>query len=369
MRQIDTVFRKELLDALRDRRSLVAGMAYALVGPIVLAGMVTALARKEQVAVSRQVAIVHSENAPRLVDSLVSQGYSDVADAHVRLIVENAETEALARGRALELTLRADLSEHTQSARALETAIARYEQERVVTALIGRGVASSVVHPVRLELDNTTRTTPRGRALASVLLIFFACVPFVATMAAAADSTAGERERRTLESLLARPTSPIALALGKWLALVVLGCAATLLTVALGMAALARAPLGELGLVIRSDPGGSFVLALGLVPLVLSVSALQLVIGLWAANYKEGNAYLNMLTLAPVTAGLLGVYGGLTHVAWIPIVGDVQNIEAILLDTGETHFLSIAFVHLSVVCVCMVALRARFRAGGGDLGA
>ena len=367
-RQTWIVFQKEMRDSFRDRRSFLSALAYALFGPLVLVGIVLVLVRQQNADVDRELTVIHEERAPGLVEYLEAEGFSRSDDALIRLRVETDEAEALSRGREIRLTLRADLTESGDSVRELRSAISRYERERVTAALVGRGIASRVVRPVRLELEDLSRTTVRGKALLSMLLIFFTLAPFIPTMAAATDSTAGERERSTLEPLLLRPLSPGALSVGKWLALVVLGCVGVVLTVGIGMLALVRAPLGELGLHLQYDVVSFAGIVVALLPLVCSVGALQLMIGLWAKSYKEGQTYLNMLSLVPVSAAVFATYDAFAYATWIPVIGDAKGIESILLGSAAPDLTGLLAVHITMAAVCIAFSRARFQTGGGILG-
>ena len=147
---------------------------------------------------------------------------------------------------------------------------------------------------------------------------------------------AGERERDSLQPLLAQPVQTMALATGKWLVAAFFGFLCTLVVTVCCSLVLANAPLASLGIRLVLDPFVVVGILLALIPLVLMVAALQLYVSLRAKSFKEGQMYLGMLVLVPMmilafsTIADDGVKGWLTN---LPIFGD-QNTISQLLATG-----------------------------------
>ena len=148
---------------------------------------------------------------------------------------------------------------------------------------------------------NTAAVPPGLGALAVFLLVSV----FIMGMSFANDSTAGERERGSLQPLLLTRASRLGLVVGKWLAVVLLNAVGFALTLAcvlvlLGVMDLAAPTLG------RDALGGlALRLAIVCVPLAFFAGALQLFVATHARTFKEGQTSLSMVLFWPMIAGML----------------------------------------------------------------
>jgi sodium transport system permease protein len=348
VRRLGVVFRKELVDGIRDRRSVYSVVFSVLVGPLLVGFMFTRIAERQKSASEIEIPVVGAENAPALVDWLrqqdgvtITAGPED-AERAVReqqqdlvLIIPEEFNEQFAAARRAEIRLVADGSRDSarpkvQRARRL---LEVYGVQIATLRLIARGVSPAIASPIRVEDIEVSSTQQRAARVLAFVPMFIVINAFVGGMQIATDSTAGERERGSLESLLANPVAREAFVGGKWLASVVFAMATLVFTTALCVAVLQRVPLQELGVRFRFGPE-TIVAALGAaLPITFFASSLQIFIASFARSFKEAQSYLGMLMLIPTLPGILTIVFPITNQWWlapIPILGQHLLLSDVL---------------------------------------
>jgi len=152
-------------------------------------------------------------------------------------------------------------------------------------------------------------------------------------MAAALDTTAGERERASLEPLLTTPVAPLELATGKWLAVCLLNATAVVLTLSGFYLTLRFAPLPAVGIPFLFGPSefGRFVVAL--IPLILLMPAILLYVGSRARSFKEAQSNLSVLLFAVSLLPIVQMFLQKKEPAWltwIPVSGQYALLSRAL---------------------------------------
>ncbi len=251
---------KEVVDALRDRRTLLRLLAPAvLMGPLLLLAVSTMIASLEERAEKREVMVVGIEHAPTLRNFLERQTFTVKTapqDYEARLrattllepvvVIAPDFEAALASGERPTVELVSDSVNQRASAglASLQRLMAGFNRERAAITMALRGVSTALLQPVAFEDRDLASTQARATRITSVIPMFIIMAVLYGALTSALDSTAGERERGSLEPLLMNPVQHMALVLGKWSAVVLLG-----MTVAL-MASLSFIPAQWL---IKSD--------------------------------------------------------------------------------------------------------------------
>jgi sodium transport system permease protein len=307
------VFRKELKDHLRDRRSIFSGLLMPLFGPLVLLGMFTLLAswlREDRPLV---VPVAGGRNAPNLIAFLQRYGAvvetapadfeAQVRDGKLDLAISVPEDygKEFEAGRSAPVQLVEDSSRAKSKPQVMRARrlLELFARRTSMLRMIARGISPVLVAP--LELTDVDLATPEKSAanVLGVMPVLLLMVAFFGGMHLAIDAAAGERERGSLESLLVNPVSRGAVVVGKWMAVTVSAWAALAIALAGFSAALAAVPLQELNLKFQlGAPEMLGLLAAGL-PLALLASALQLTLALFARTFKEAQTYLSLLVLIP----------------------------------------------------------------------
>jgi sodium transport system permease protein len=349
-----TVLRKELRDALRDRRTLLTiVLSSVAVGPLVLLLLSTLVAGMEERAESREIVVAGIEHAPTLRNYLERQTYRiSAAPAQYEQLLQSkrlgapvlvipADFEAdLARGEAprVELMLSSANPRSQAGASRLARLLQGFAQEQAMLRLAWRGVSPASLQAI--EVDERDLASPAARAAqwATLLPFFVLMAVLYGALHAALDTTAGERERGSLEPLLLNPVSPLALVLGKWAAVATVAMLIALLSCASFLPGQWLLRSETLAAMFRFGVGeGAMFLAL-LLPLAGALSALLMAIAIRCRSVKEAQANATALVLVVSLLPLLTLFNqdgeapwhlGVPALAQITLMGRVLKGEPI----------------------------------------
>ena len=372
------VARKELLDGIRDRRSLGTLVFSALLTPLLLGVMLTSTAGSARGAEDLTLPVVGAEHAPAFVQWLGQQtgvkvvpGPADPEQAvldrveDVVLIIEDDFMTRMVRAQTAEVKL---VTESTRERARPKIARVRalvggYAGQLASLRLIARGVAPGIAQPIRLEDVEVSSSQARLATLLSILPLLLVIAGLVGGMQIAIDSTAGERERGSLEPLLLNPVPRWVLAAGKWLAASALGCASVVFSLIITVNVLRRIPWHDLGIRFRVSDGELFSLLLLILPLALLLAAMVLFASTFARSFKEAQGYLGMLMLLPMLPGMLATFYPLSRRPWlapVPVLGQYALASDVLggQPPGAWLFL-VAGVSALACAVLLVWLTAR----------
>ncbi|MEX0300139.1 MAG: ABC transporter permease [Kordiimonas sp.] len=379
MRKILNVFKKERMDFTRDRRTVFSSLAFALFGPLVMVLALNYGAEKAADKSPMQLAVVGQEYAPNLVRYLSGEGVlvhtrndegtleSQIGDAHVLLVIPPEFTEKFSEAMPATLRMFVDRTNQTNSSRSYELTelIRQYSMQVQDMRLLANGIPSLLITPIALQTGNIGTAGGMEKQFATMMLYFFLFAPFFSSLGAAIDTTAGERERKSLQPLLAQPVSTRELILGKWMVAVLFGVVGTTISVVGGVYAFEAAPLDVLGIKLNLD----VLTMLGnLLPYALLVAALQVLVALNAKSYKEANTQLQILTFVPAMVGMFFMISDKTPeglFALIPIVGQLHVMQESALG-GAVSLLAIILNGLVAVVIAMLCVEVAARKLGSE---
>ncbi len=371
-RHIRTVFAKELTDGLRDRRSLLSALVFPLIGPVLVVLMFRFIAEREARDQPVPLPVVGAEYAPGLVDYLAHHDVEVLpAPDDPETVVKTGEAPAVlvigddyaqrfreARPAPLELMVDNSRQEGRSKIRRARRAIEAYGAEIGSLRLLVRGVDPALARPVAVvEVDLATPQQLAANLLAMIPM-FVMMAAFIGGMYVATDSTAGERERGSLEPLLGNPVDRTSLAMGKWLATCVLACASQVLTLLTAGIALSQSPLEDLGIDLEFSPAMVLQMSAIMLPVALLAGAAQLLIATFARSFREAQTYLSVLTLAPALPGTMLMVAPMDSTWWsklVPVLG--QQIGMMDIVRGEpvpaVDFVVSAVVAIAISLVCV----------------
>jgi sodium transport system permease protein len=169
-----------------------------------------------------------------------------------------------------------------------------------------------------------------------LLPAFLIITAFTGAMNIANDTTAGERERGSLEPLMMNPVTPSDLVLGKFFATSAFSLACVVLTMLFALAVLYVTPLGG-----HMHPGALLWMLAVAAPLVPLAAGIDLLICTFAQTSKEGNSYLSVALLAPMLIGILAEFFPIrlqAAIAIVPLLGQQRMLSA--LTRGEIPHLA-----------------------------
>jgi len=378
LRQLWIVFIKELRDATRDRRSIMSLLVGAVITPALFGGMFSVIAGRSGDAREIRIPIAGVENAPAFVDWLKQQtGVEIIAapsdpEAAVRdrkedvvLILEKDFVKNMSRAIPAPVKLVSDSTRDgaRRKVSRVRGLISQYSSQLASLRLIARGVAPSVAMPVNIEEVEVSSAQERLANLLNFLPLVLVLASLTGGMQIAIDTTAGERERGSLEPLLLNPVPRAAIAAGKWLAASAFGCASVLFSMILMVNVLRRVPWHDLGIRFRVPDADLMSLLALILPLALFLSALVMFASTFARSFKEAQGYIGLLILLPMIPGIVATLYPLSNRPWlapIPIVGQYALAADVLGGKPPSVLFYLLAGVAAVTCaVVLVGLTAR----------
>lgn len=366
------VFLKEVRENLRDKRTVINTLVTGpLMGPLIFVVLINTLVSREleKAEAPLKLPVIGAEHAPNLVEALKQQrietqpGPADAEravreqDADVVLRIPAQFAESWNKGEAAQVELVFDESQRdAQSAvRRVQGALEGYGQRSGALRLLARGLSPSVMKPVVVaERDQSTPQSRSGQMF-GILPYFFILGALIGGMALAIDTTAGERERQSLEPLLANPVPRSQILAGK----LATTTAFSMTTVLLSMLAFGIAsrflPTDKLGMDLHL--GIDFVLKglFVMLPLAALLAGLQTMVAAFAKSYREAQTWLGLLTFVPAIPTMLLTILPFKPLAWmyaVPLMG--QQIALTRFLRGEP--VSGQALLLCFICTTLAAL-------------
>ena len=319
MRTLLTVFKKEVVDNFRDRRTLASALLMGpLLGPMLFAFVINLSIERSLSDVDKpmDLPVIGAERAPNLMRYLESQNIVIVdgpedrdaaiaavksGDADVVVYVPDEFGEQLSEGTPARVEVISDESDQQaeRDARRARRALYAYNQEIVAMRLVGRGVSPGVLQAVTV--DEVDVSTPSGRSgiLLGMMSYFFLFALLMGGMYLAIDTTAGERERGSLEPLLSLPVTRDRLMLGKIAATCLFMAMSLMLSLWSFFFALKFMPLEQLGMTPNFGPGVVIAAFFLLAPFILLGAAVMTLVASFTKSYKEAQTWLSVVLIAP----------------------------------------------------------------------
>ncbi|HWO14763.1 MAG TPA: ABC transporter permease, partial [Polyangiaceae bacterium] len=319
--------------------------------------------------------VVGAEHAPRLIEYLKTNGVQVSppppspeesvrrGDVDAVLVIDQSYAERFVAGRTAPLRLIVDesRSDTSRTARRVTRLVYGYAQRLGALRLIARGLSPEVATPI--QLDEIDLSTPQKLAanVLTVVPLFLMLAALVGGMNVAIDTTAGERERGSLEPLLLNPVRRRTLVVGKWLATSLFSVAVASVTLAGFMLTVFFLPLEELGMKVLLGPREALSMWVGVLPLALFGAALQMTIATFARSFKEAQTYLNLLNLLPMAPSMFLMLEPTRTAAWMLPVPALAQVSTLLdVMRGEAvpvwHHGLIGVSSLAYTGLCLGAL-------------
>ncbi|MEO6969206.1 MAG: ABC transporter permease [Rhodanobacteraceae bacterium] len=372
MKTAAIVFMKEVRENLRDRRTVLnTFITGPLMAPLIFV-LVIHFAIAKQVEKAEQplpVPVIGAQYASNLVAALEQFGMVvkpaianpeaavRAQDVNVVLRIPAGYGNAWRQGEPaqVELIYDASQSDSAQAEARLEQMLKGVSQRTASLRLLARGLSPALAQPIAIAQRDQSTPQSRGGLLFAMLPYFFILGAFIGGMALAIDTTAGERERQSLEPLFANPVPRWQLLAGK------LGATSlfALITVFLSIVAFAQVghflPADKLGMVLDLGVRFTVTVLIAMLPLVLLLAVAQTLVAAFAKSYREAQTYLSLLMFLPaipsVLLSILPVKAKLWMYA-IPVVG--QQTVILRLMRGET--VAATPLLICVVCTAIAAL-------------
>ena len=369
-----TVFLKEVRENLRDRRTVINTLVTGpLIAPLLFVVMINVMVTRElnKAEAPLPLPVAGAQYAPNLIAAL-KQNNVDVKDAPAN--PENAVREqdadvvlrigpdfakAWDKGEPAQVEMiydasRQDAREPTERLRKLLDA---YGQRTGALRLLARGLSPTILKPI--VVADRDQSTPQSRSglIFGFLPYFFIIGVLVGGMALAIDTTAGERERQSLEPLLANPVPRWQILAGKLGATTAFAITTVLLSIVAFSVVGQFLPLQKIGMTLTLGARFVALTLFVMLPLAAMLAALQTLVAAFAKSYREAQTYLGLLNLVPIIPTLLLTILPIKTQLWmyaVPLLG--QQVTIVRLMRGDP--VADSALLLCFACTAVAALLA-----------
>lgn len=379
LRRIWFIIHKEIVDNVRDWRSVANALFAVLINPLLYVLLFGFLNRTftEQAERALPLHVVGAQNAPNLVQFL-DQNNVDIIEApedaeeavrrgdlEVVLIIPDDFGEKFTRGEPASVQLLVDESSQSGNlaiGRA-QSLIGQYSAQIGNLRLIARGVSPAITAAVPIETVNVAPATAEGGAgfVLNLLPVVMMTAAFYGGFYLAVDTTAGERERKSLEPLLLNPVPRWEFLIGKFLAVFAFTLLATFLATAFFLLLLGI-PQIQAFTNIQLNVGWNIILAaVGLmIPVAFMAVALEMVVAAYSRSVKEAQTYTQLVAFAGFLPALFLSVLPIRPQPWmylIPTVGQLYLINDVSrgLPVDTTQVILTSAITLAIGVAGLIA--------------
>jgi sodium transport system permease protein len=352
MNALITVFKKELRDMFRDRRTVVISLVIGtLFGPLLMFGMLKLMVNRMSTQMEKPLVlpVVGAEHAPNLVAWLKGQNIiikpapkdidATIVDQNEDVILRISPDFGTDWRKSLpakvELIHDSTRQDSSIPVERVETLLENYGRTVGTLRLLVRGVSPAAMQTI--QVSHRDLATPQSRAgqVMSFLPYLLILTAFLGGAYLIIDVTAGERERQSLEPLLATPASRSAIMSGKILA----ACAFGMLGLILSLLAFKVCFLFSAGFGVKVELLMSTIslLLLVLIPILLLGACLLTLIAASVKSVKEAQSYMSILTMLPLLPTIILMVNPVKNQLWMFAVPFLSQNQMIMkLVRGET---------------------------------
>lgn len=376
LRRLWVIIRKEIVDNLRDRRSVGNALFAVLINPLLYVVLFGFLNRTFTEQAERPLAlhVLGAANAPNLVQFL-DQNNVDILEApadaedvvrrgdlDVVLVIPEEFSEQFTRGQPAQVRLLVNDANQSGSiaANRAQSLISQYSNQIGALRLIARGVSPAISNAVPVETVSLAAGTAGDASFVLNLLpVVMMTAVFYGGFYLAVDATAGERERKSLEPLLLNPVPRREFVIGKFLAVFAFTLLATFLATALFLVLLGIPQIQEFTN-IQLNVGWNVILAaVGLiVPVAFMAVALEMLVASNARSVKEAQTYTQLIAFAGFLPSLFLSVLPIRPQEWmylIPTIGQLYFItdlsRGLPLDAAQVALCSLLTAAIGVAAL------------------
>ncbi len=391
MNKITTIWKKELRDTIRDRRTLMAMIVMPmLLMPLIIVGIgkfteyqirqaeekVLDIAIENQAAAPEFSTLLEGNEKQRIVepDMDLRQAVKDNEIAAALVIPEDFADKIAADQPVKISVLRNSINTDSSTVlNRLTGIISQYNNQVLAAKFQAAGIQQDILNGVTIvPEDVATKEEVGGFGLGFLLPLFIIMWSVVGGQYVAVDCSAGEKERKTLESLLLSPVRRIDIVFGKFLAVATTALISVIVALSSLYFAITAFGFGDLmqggstngsvaadsTLQFSIDPMALLILFGVSILLVIMFSAIQLSIAIFAKSYKEAQSYIGpsylIIILPTVIVNTLPDFRPAMRFFAIPVVNAILLFKEVLI--GEYNLGHIVITVISLVIYAIVAI-------------
>ena len=375
------VFLKEVRENLRDKRTVMSSLVMSAVfGPLLMLGLIqlTTNMTKGKAEEQLELPVINVEGAQNMEKFLLSQGVKILEmgdkspeqaikdkDHDVILEIDEGYAEAFSKGQAAKVKLYFDGSAKGTtniSVRKARSLVNAYSQGIGTLRLQLRGISPSIMKAVSIENHDQASLESKGGQMMTFLPYFLILILFSGSMYLAIDTTAGEKERKSMEPLFLNPVSRTDILSGKLAATITFGLVTLVLAMIVFKLSLPFYPQKKLGLSLDLGLYKILIMFLVLMPLAVVASSIQTIIASFSKSFKEAQTYVGLLIIVPMIPSMLLMFMSVKEKLWmmlIPILsqnliinqiirGEEPGAAAILVTIFGTLFFGVVLAWIAV---------------------
>ena len=374
LKMIWIIFCKEVIDNFRDRRTLITILASTIFGPLLLFSFLwfaektikdeTDSVRSEPI----QLAVIGAEHAPNLMSWLEQSNFSIKAapndyeqalrDGEERVILKITDDypKRFSTGETAPVLLIHDSSISGLEKigyQSLRRAIHTYGNRISSLRLQARGVSPKVIQSIHVNISDVAPAKLRNAQVLTMMPYLIIIFIMLGGMYLAIDTTAGERENGSLETLLIQPAKRSSIVIAKLLATIMFS-SLTLLFVLVSLAiSFKYVPIDSIEISLSATKIVIiFVISL---PFVLLGCSLMVFLASFTKSYKEAQSYLSLMAIIPsmplILLSFLSPEPSFSNM-WVPSLS--QGL--IIIETLKDEHIDIALILLSMLSSSLLAM-------------
>lgn len=387
---IFTIFKKELKDTLRDRRTLMMMLVIPiLIFPVIMNIFVSVSASFQKEAATKEVKIGIVGESNNFLTSELNQLPETVGKkrlvsyADTNLLLLDLKADSVQLGAFVPANFNSkydslepapihfyfnatDMGMKERAEQYMALIEAKTKQQRYAKL----GIKPELITPLDISYHNIASDKEMvGKLAGGILPYIFIAFGFIGCMYPAIDLFTGEKERGTIETLLTTPVARWQILFGKMGVVVLSGLVAAscaLLGLFLSIEVLDVIENAELLNIIHSILSPSFIFLLYslLIPLTIFFAGVMIPIAVYAKSFKEAQSIITPLNIVMVLPAMVGFFPGIelnTVTAAIPVVNIVLATKELIAGTLQFHLVMISFlVMLSLACIAVFISYKRF---------
>jgi len=372
MNGLRTVFKKEVRENLRDRRALFNSLLLGpLLFPVLFVGLMWFLesAEQERAEKTLELPVVGGQFAPSLIRFLEQNGAviqpepenpedmvrNQEVPVVIRILPEFAENWEQGIPAPIEVISDISRQEANVPIRRVKRLLLGYGQQIGALRLQLRGVAPQLASPIMLK--DVDLSTPKSRAILAIIFLPYVLMitAFTGATHLAMDTTAGEKERKSLEPLLINPVPRWQIMSGKMLTTTVFAMASLALTLVAFRIVLPLMPVGAFGMDLTLGLETLLKILIVVSPVAILAAALLTLLASFAKSYREAQSYMGLVILIPMIPSLIFMANPVKAESWmmnVPLFSQNMLIGEIIRDQP----VPLAWYAMSIVSTLAIGL-------------
>jgi sodium transport system permease protein len=395
-KNVATVYRKELRDLLRDRRTLISMIVIpTFLMPALMFGIgfLSVKVFRQAQATVPTIMLIGGADSPKIHAALASNAKVKIipteptwkeliGEKKVRAAVEVPAgfDAALERGEPAEVKIYTYEGEMRSGMAAgeLRRFFSDYRDKEIADRLAHRGLSATLIKPFEVKSENVAPSEKVGGNLfGGIIPYFFLLLAFSGALYPAMDLTAGEKERGTLETILCSPLARVDLVLGKFfmvltaslstvvISLLSMGTSLMIGGMAFGSSAagsgVARKGVSAISLP-SFDPAGLLAVIAMVLPMAVLFAAGLIAVSLFAKSFKEAQSYASPLIMVIIMPAVIGMLPGVdlnSRLALVPILNVSLVSKELVSGTWHWNYIALIFGSSCVYAAIALALAVK----------